>query len=178
MHIATHILSGWCIGNCLPLTARERFFCMIAASVQDVDGLGIVFGQKAYWDYHHIVGHNVFFLALVAGVLTIFSTHRVLAFVSYLLLGHLHLLMDYYGSGPGWGIHYLWPVQAIVLKTEYAWELFSWQNIAAGYALLGWTIVIAIRQHRTPLEYPMPQLNQKLLMRKMETTARFSATKS
>ena len=46
MHIPTHILSGWCIGNVLPLNGRERLFCMVAASVADFDGLGIIFGEE------------------------------------------------------------------------------------------------------------------------------------
>ena len=30
MHIQTHILSGWVIGNALRLSPRERLFCMVA----------------------------------------------------------------------------------------------------------------------------------------------------
>ena len=59
MHLQTHILSGWCLGNALPLTGRERLFCMLAASLADVDGLSRVLGQEAYWKYHHTLGHNL-----------------------------------------------------------------------------------------------------------------------
>jgi hypothetical protein len=59
MHVPTHIMSGWCLANVVPgLTARERLFCMIAATAADLDGLSILFGQNAYWDYHHVVCHN------------------------------------------------------------------------------------------------------------------------
>src|SRR5687768_12632812 len=100
MHIQTHILSGWCVGNLLPLTARERLFCMIAAAAQDVDGLGILISEEVYLDYHHTFGHCAAFGVLLSVGLTVFSTHRRLAFVTYLALFHLHLALDYLGSGP------------------------------------------------------------------------------
>jgi hypothetical protein len=52
--------------------------------------------------------------------------------------------MDYYGSGPGWHIHYLWPAGSLILKNPNAWEFFSWQNLLAALLLLIWTIVIAL----------------------------------
>ena len=39
MHVQTHILSGWCVGNLAPLSPRERLICMTAASIADLDGL-------------------------------------------------------------------------------------------------------------------------------------------
>ena len=104
MHIQTHILSGWCVANLLPLTARERLFCMIAASAADLDGLGILVSQDLYWDYHHKLGHGIAFGLLISLTLASFSTRRVLAFCAYLALFHLHLVLDYFGSGPGWPI--------------------------------------------------------------------------
>jgi hypothetical protein len=47
MHIQTHILSGWCVANTLPCTARQRSLAMIAASAADIDGISILFGQQA-----------------------------------------------------------------------------------------------------------------------------------
>jgi hypothetical protein len=40
-------------------------------------------GWDAYQTYHHKIAH--------------------------LALFHLHLVMDFVGSGPGWGIYYFWP---------------------------------------------------------------------
>jgi len=40
VHIPTHILSGWVIGNCFPLSPAQRLGCMIAATIPDVDGFG------------------------------------------------------------------------------------------------------------------------------------------
>ena len=166
MHIPTHILSGWCVGNLVPrMTARERLFCMIAATAADLDGVGIVISQDAYWDYHHKLGHNVFAALLFAGVLTIFSTTRKpLAFVSYLALAHLHLVLDYFGSGQGWAIDYLWPVAPDFHVTNpHAWGFASWQNYAAFGVLLAWTVFIAARYRRTPIELLAPRLDRVAL---------------
>ena len=164
MHIPTHILSGWCIGNLLPLNGRERVFCMVAASVADFDGLGIIFGEEVYWDYHHKLGHNVLFAALLAGGLAAFSSSRKgLAFIAYFLLAHLHLVLDYFGSGPGWPLYYLWPVSDMEIVNPRAWPFFSWQNILAAYALVAWTLWIAWRDKRTPLECLMPRLDRQLV---------------
>jgi hypothetical protein len=50
MHIQTHIMSGWCLGNYAKLTPRERFCCMLAASWADLDGLGMLAGPEVYWN--------------------------------------------------------------------------------------------------------------------------------
>ena len=76
MYIQAHVLSGWIAGNYLKLNARERFFCMIAGGILDVDGLGILISQDAYDDYHHILGHNLLFGLIVTLILTFFSSHK------------------------------------------------------------------------------------------------------
>lgn len=161
MHIQTHVLSGWCVGNLLPLTARERLFCMIAAAAQDVDGLGILVSEELYWDYHHKLGHCAAFGVLLSIGLAAFSAHRLLAFVVYLALFHLHLFLDYLGSGPGWPLYYLWPFSDAEWLNPAAWPFFSWQNIGAAFAMVGWTVWIAVRKRRTPLELLMPSLDRK-----------------
>lgn len=163
MHIPTHILSGWCLANALPLNARERLLCMLAASLPDLDGLGIVFGQDAYWRFHHIAGHNIFFGLGLSAILAAFAEKRLLTFAACLTLFHAHLLMDYYGSGPGWAIHYLWPVDPYGWKTTAAWELSSWQNRVAFALLLAVTVAIALHKRRTPLELLAPRLDRKLV---------------
>lgn len=159
MHIQTHVLSGWCIGNLLPLTARERMLCMVAASAHDLDGLGILVSQELYWDYHHKLGHCALFGVVLSALLAAFSSRRALALATYLALFHLHLILDYLGSGPGWPLFYGWPFADAQWLNPRAWPFFSWQNIGAAFAMVGWTIWIAIRQERTPLERLMPSLD-------------------
>jgi len=172
MHVPTHILSGWCVANCFRLSPRERLLAMIAAAVPDVDGLGIVawvfnrdLGQKLYWDYHHFAGHNIFFGLLACGVLAMFAQRKPATFLVCLGVFHLHLLMDYFGSGEGWKIHYFWPVSHIGFSTEWVWPLDSWQNRVAAGVLLAWTIAIAYFQKRTPVEVIAPRLDERLVQR-------------
>jgi inner membrane protein len=167
LHIQTHIMSGWCLANLVPgLTARERLLAMVAASVADVDGLGIVFGEKYYQDYHHVLGHNLLFAGVVSLVFAALSTHRVVGFGLYFALAHLHLLMDLYGSGPGWPICYWWPFRhgpGDCWVNWGAWEFYSWQNISAAFGMLAWTVGIAVVCRRTPLEAIMPELDRRLV---------------
>jgi hypothetical protein len=161
MHIPTHILSGWCIGNCFGFTPRERLLCMIAASIADIDGLGFFFSEEVYWRLHHSLGHNVFFGVMAALAMAVWSKRWATAFAVYVGLFHLHLLMDYFGSGPGWLIHYLWPLSEAGWKTHLVWNLFSWQNLMAAGILLAWTGVIAYVARRTPLELIAPRLDRR-----------------
>jgi hypothetical protein len=128
MHVPTHLMSGWCVGNLFRLTARERLLCMAAATVADLDGVTYLFGQNAYWDYHHVVCHNLLFAVLVSAGFAAFSAYRLWSFFVYLLAAHLHLVLDYYGSGPGWPIAYGWPVWAR-----------DWKNPDAGSSTRGRT---------------------------------------
>ncbi len=162
MHIQTHILSGWCFGNLLPLAPRDRLLCMIAASALDLDGLGILYSEELYWDLHHRLGHSLLAGLVLSAVLAVFATRKALGFVVFLSLFHLHLVMDYFGSGPGWKIHYLWPLNDYGFESDYVWPLFSWQNLSAFALLLGWTVWIGYAHRRTPLEVLMPSLDRKL----------------
>lgn len=160
-------MSGWCLGNLFRLNARERFLCMLASTLPDVDGIGKLadfFSQSEfYFDYHHVLCHNLLAGLIMSLILTLFSQSRVKSFLIYLGLFHIHMLMDYFGSGPLWEIYYLWPFRRKGMMTDYAWEFFSWQNILTALALLVWTVIIVIKKHRTPLEYIMPKLDRQIV---------------
>src|SRR5215213_9343611 len=139
MHVPTHIMSGWCVGSLFRLTARERVLCMAAASAADLDGISYLFGQEAYWDYHHVLCHNLPFALLLAAALALLSTRRLKGFVLCLGLAHLHLVLDYFGSGPGWPIAYGWPLtDRWNWKGSDAWEFSSWQNRVTALGFLLW----------------------------------------
>jgi inner membrane protein len=163
VHIQTHILSGWCIANQFNLTPRERAFSMIAATIADLDGLGILFGQQYYWQYHHKLAHNLFFGLLSSALLAAFSKQKLKTFPLYLTLFHLHLLMDYFGSGPGWHIHYLWPFGNLILINPNAWDFYSWQNLLTFLLFFLWTLWIARQQGRTPIETLTPRLDKEIV---------------
>lgn len=172
MHIPTHILSGWVLANALPLRPRERLFAMIAATLPDLDGLGIVFGQLMYQRWHHVACHNLPFCVIICGVMTALcgrsAAGRIGLFVLFATCFHLHLVMDYFGSGPGWPIVYLWPFSDFRFVNWQAWELSSWQNTLAAGVLLLVTVLIAIVKKRTPLELLMPSLDAKFVRRAVE----------
>lgn len=163
MHIQTHILSGWCAANHLDLTPRERALAMAAASFAYLDGLGLLISIDHYVAWHHVLGHNALFGVLLTAVLTVFSTHRLKAAMLYFSLFHLHLVLDYYGSGSGWGIHYLWPFKSTEILNPNAWELGSWQNMLTFILLLLWTLAIIRWKRRTPLEAIMSRLDKRIV---------------
>ena len=165
MHVQTHILSGWCAANALPCTPRQRLVAMAAAAAPDVDGISVVFGQAAYWRYHHTFGHNLWFALLVGVAAAAWARPAWGTFLLAVAMVHLHLhlYMDYWGSGADWHIHYLWPMTNPVWRNPAAWAFFSWQNIVCFAALLLWTVVIAVRRGRTPLEWIMPNLDRELV---------------
>lgn len=163
MHIQTHILSGWCLGNLFGLGKRERNLAIIAASIYDLDGLGIIFGMETYWKYHHVVGHNLLAGLLVCAALTWFSKERVKGLIAYLALFHIHLAADYLGSGPGWMIYYLWPFSRHGIENESGWEFYSRQNIGTGFLFIGWTMFIIFKNKRTFFEAIMPKLDRQIV---------------
>lgn len=156
-------MSGWCVGNLLPLTARERLFCMVAASAADLDAVSYLFGQNAYWDWHHLACHNLAFAVVVSGALALFSTHRLLAGCAYLALAHLHLALDYLGSGPGWPIPYGWPLLHATWVNPEGWDYSSWQNKAVAGGFLLWVLVVAAVRGRTPVELLAPSLDRRFV---------------
>jgi hypothetical protein len=78
LQIPIHIMSGWCAANCLPrLSPRQRLMSMIAATVADLDGLSILGGQQAYWNWHHRVCHNLpFGFALISALAVLGEARR------------------------------------------------------------------------------------------------------
>ena len=166
MHVPTHILAGWVAANCFPLTAGERLACMIVSAIPDLDGIGIVFGDDAYQRWYHVAGHNLPF-AIISSTILVACTTRGRRIVPvgllYIALFHLHLFMDYWGSGPGWPIVYLWPFSNFRIVNWQAWNLSSWQNTLIAGVLLLITIVIGFVKRRTPLEKLMPSLDAQLV---------------
>lgn len=164
MHLPTHVLSGWVVASLFrDLTPRERALAMVAATAPDLDGLAIVAGREAFETYHHVVGHNLFFGLLVTAAVMAWSTHkRTMGWLAFGLF-HLHLVMDSFGSGRDWGISYLWPLVQREWVNPWRWDFFSWQNMVAAYGLFFVTVIVAIRQGRTPLETIAPSLDRQLV---------------
>lgn len=153
------------MGNCLELTPKERVLAMAAAGAADLDGLGLLVSVDYYAAFHHVLGHNLLAGMLLSAGLAALATppHRLKMFGLSLALFHLHLVMDYYGSGPGWGIAYGWPFTDTLIECPHAWELTGWQNYLVFAVLLVWTGIILWRKKRSPLEVLVPSLEKKLV---------------
>lgn len=163
MHVQTHLLSGWCLGNLCGLEKRGRTLAILAAGLPDIDGLGIIFGPVAYWRYHHLICHNLLFGIIMSAILAFFTEQRKRAFIVYLVIFHLHLMMDSFGSGEDWVIYYLWPFTENPIENPYVWSFFSWQNISTAFVFIIWTIGIIFYSKRTFFEWIMPKLNRQLV---------------
>lgn len=163
MHLLTHALAGWCVGCSLPTSPKERALCIGVSLLPDIDGLSIVGGVQAFYDYHHVLAHNLLFGAASLLLIWWLARCRPLMVLVFVALFHLHLLMDLFGSGPGWGIAYFWPFSSAEYSTRYSWQIDAWQNYAALAALAVWTIAIAVCQKRTPFEYVAPRFDPAIL---------------
>lgn len=118
-----------------------------------MDGLSLLFGLDAYGRYHHLLAHNLLFgtLLTAASVRWVGLKPRSLGLVVTAFLSHL--VGDYWGSGPGWGLWPLLPFSRAYFMSPNAWDLVSWQNIFITLCALAVAWQIALRRGRTPLEF-------------------------
>lgn len=163
MQLLTHALAGWCVGNLVAASANQRLGCVAISCAPDVDALSLLAGTGAYLRFHHVLAHNLLFGTVASAVLARFTQGGLKLFCSYLLLFHLHLLMDLFGSGQTWEIAYLWPLSSRYYAISQAWDFQSWQNLIMLTAFLVWTVWIGARFRRTPLEVVAPRLNALLV---------------
>jgi inner membrane protein len=163
----THLLMGWTVANAAPaLNRRDRALVTLAGVIPDLDGLGVVAewwtrgaAQPLTWwsDYHHLLGHNLGFCLLTAGLAAGIASRRAATFLLAILNFHLHLLGDLAGSrgpeGEVWPIPYLLPFSADwQLAWPGQWALNAWPNFLITALLLGWTLRLAHRRGFSPLE--------------------------
>jgi hypothetical protein len=159
MHPVTHVLAGWCAGNLLTLTPKERALCIVASLLPDIDVLSLIAGVPAYHAYHHVLAHGLTF-GLVATLATTWLTRcSPKASAMFFALFRLHLVMDLFGSGPGWGIAYLWPWSDRMIYSSHAWSFSGGQNWVAFLLVAAWNVVIALVYRRTPLEWLASRLD-------------------
>lgn len=166
MHVATHLLLGWTLGERAAKSGRDRALVAWASVVPDLDGLGLIvdfmapwFGWTVQWydRYHHVLTHGLPGALLCAAAFACFAERRAatacLVFVSY----HLHLLGDLLGSrGSGeaaiWPIHYLAPLSdALTVSWSGQWPLTGWQNTTLTVLLMIYALGVAVRRGHSPV---------------------------
>ena len=175
----THLLVGWLVALApRGLERRERALIALAGVAPDLDGLGlpveILTEHTAtpllwYWEYHHVLLHNVLGAALMTGVaLALARRRRALVAALSCLSFHLHLLGDLAGSrGPDgypWPIPYLRPFSdAWQLTWSGQWELDAWPNIALTLACLGAAAALAVKRGVSPVEIVSPRGDSRVV---------------
>ena len=162
-HPLVHGLIAWALAHLVATDRRTRLWCVIAALVPDLDGLGIIFGPQVYQRYHHVLTHNVFFGLAVTVVSARWIGRRPAALVLVLASFLSHVVGDYFGSGEGWSLWPFWPLSSFEVLNPHAWPFVSWQNNVIGFTSVAVTLIIAVRWGRTPLEFFSPGLDRSVV---------------
>jgi hypothetical protein len=173
----THALIGWWSANVLPLSRRDRLLVFLGGILPDLDGLGLLYSQEAYFTYHHVLCHNLLGCFLWALVVALLSRDRMRCVALAVLNWHLHLACDYFGSrgpweSPPWVLPYLFPAVGGWSDGEFVgpawywnpwqWPLNAWPNLLVTViALVGW-IYIAVRLNRTWFEFVWPRFDAEV----------------
>lgn len=178
MSPATHFLVGWAVANSAALDRRSRALVALAGVAPDLDALGVVpelltrgSAHPLAWftNFHHILGHNLAFAALVIAASALLARNRrgLTALLVAISL-HLHLLGDVVGArGPDgyqWPVPYWLPFSS---QGQWAWShewaLNAWPNFALTAALLLWTFWFAWRAGRSPVEIVSPRADAEFV---------------
>lgn len=173
MNPIEHLLIGWGAAQAVPLDRRDRAIVTIASVAPDIDGFGILpelitrgTSHEVFWwtEYHHTLCHNLVSAVIFTAIATFFAHAKrrtaIMAFISF----HLHLLGDVIGArGPD---GYQWPIPywlPFTDKYQWSWDgqwaLNAWQNFAITIPLLIFTIWLAWKAGRSPLEIVSQRAN-------------------
>ncbi|MBW2038039.1 MAG: hypothetical protein JRI46_00340 [Deltaproteobacteria bacterium] len=161
----THLEISWFVANIPPGVERfDRGLIVLSGIIADLDGLGIFWGWRFYQRYHHIFLHN-FLVAALVGILPLLLPleHKFLVSILCLTSFHLHIVCDLLGSGPGWPVSYLWPLNRREWYCRYQWNLVSWQNSTITFLMIIPILWIALHYGRTPLEFLSPAMDARLV---------------
>jgi inner membrane protein len=131
---------------------RDRLLVTLAGVLPDLDGLTLLAGEEFYGRWHHVLTHGIFSALAISTVLAVFADRKRAVFGLAFAMFHLHLLCDLAGSGPGWPIHYLWPLSDEQLMWSGQWNLASWQNTVIGLGATVAVVACALKWGRTAVE--------------------------
>jgi hypothetical protein len=177
MSPVSHVLLSWLTANTVQLDRRERLLITLSGIAPDVDGLGIIAdwltrnssSPLQWWGkYHHLLGHNITFAALLAAAVFLLAGKRKTAVIFLSLASfHLHLLCDLLGSrGPDgyqWPTPYFWPFSNSWQWTwDGQWALNAWPNLLITAAAMAAVLHLAWKTGRSPLELVSLRADQRL----------------
>ena len=171
-----HFIVSWVVANAKLLDRRSRIFITVTGLLPDLDGFGypldkiggyLGYSTTFFEDYHHYLGHNIFFGLIFSLIFARFSRERLAVFWLCLAAFHLHLVGDLIGSlGPDgyqWPIPYLYPfVPSFELTWAGQWELSSWKNSLIGVIFFFLALLIARYRRVTFFELFSTRLENKV----------------
>jgi hypothetical protein len=172
-----HFIVSWVVANSANMDRRSRICITLAGVLPDLDGVGYVIDKvnscfdissSYFFDYHHVIGHNVFSGLLIAGLMAFSCRRKLTVFLLSLLTFHLHLLADVAGSMGGdgyqWPIYYLYPlVPDFTITWSGQWELSSWKNSAIGIVFFIVSLMIARYKRVTFFELFSSKMEEKVV---------------
>ena len=166
MNTGAHLQFGWLIAHTREFSRGERAAITLAAAAPDLDGLTIVAGVESelFYQYHHLLFHNVLSALVYVGVVAALVSRRGL--ILLLCAGSFlsHLLVDYL-TAP-WEMAPLWPFSPVLvnlgahLPKWVVQDLFQFAGIAG---ILAATVWLYLKYGRTPLEILSPRLDRLVI---------------
>ena len=151
-HFLTHIGLSWIVANAARLSPRDRLVIVLAGTLPDLDGAGIVWSERAYAIAHRGAGHSLLFCLVMVAVALRWGRARGLTAALAAASFQLHVLLDLVGTG-GLPIRYLWPFSERGWMYSQ-WVLASWPNYAVMTATALGVLLIAwrprVRRAATP----------------------------
>lgn len=148
---------GWAIGNLAGKEAGVRRFVTLAAVLPDLDGMGFFFGPRAYDQWHHTIGHNLYAWLAVAALAGWGFRSWKAALLSALAFGS-HVIADMGLSG--WPVFLLWPFSGRAFRFRHSFGLSDPVNIQIIYAGYVVVLLLALVCRRTPIELFSPALDR------------------
>jgi hypothetical protein len=159
-----HLQFGWWFAHWGEFSRRERAAIALAGVGPDLDSASLVAGHDAFYRYHHILFHNVGATLGVAALAGLFLWRRPRVWLLVVFAFAAHLLEDYLTVD--WDL-FLWqPFNASAVNLSHHlphWLVQGVFQTTAMVFILGVTVWIYLRHHRTPLEIISPALDRLLV---------------
>lgn len=166
MNTEAHLAMGWILAH---LGGREdrrfRAIVVAAALAPDIDAASYIFGSWTYADWHHVLGHNVFFSVLVSAVAMLLSRRSGWGLLKILLFTQIAFYTHYFGDYfySGFPQEYWWPISKEGFRYPHHMALNHPINQVFGYLSLVTIVVIGIVCKRTPMEFFSVELNKRIV---------------
>lgn len=155
-----HLQFGWWFAHWGEFSRGERAAIALAGVGPDLDSASLVVGGEGFYRYHHILFHNVGATLAAAVLAGLFLWRRPRVWLLVVFAFAAHLLEDYLTVG--WD-QFLWqPFNASAVNLSHHlpnWLVQGVFQVTAMVFILGMTVWIYLRHHRTPLEILSPALD-------------------